>query len=217
MSEGAVPKPRRDMRQRSFGQDYTPTAVDRLGIWLSARRIRRSAGGFLGKRIGDFGCGYHATLARSLLGEVASAVLVDLSLSGDLHAHPKVIAIEGVLPEALSKVHEDSLDVVICNSVLEHLWEPAGTVAEFHRVLADGGVCLVNVPSWWGKRMLELSAFRLKLSPPEEMDDHKTYYDPKDLWPLLVSSGFFPRDIRCFRHKFGLNTFAICRKSGAGV
>ena len=46
--------------------------------------------------------------------------------------------------------------------------------------------CLVNVPSWRGKRFLELSAFRLGLSPAEEMDDHKRYYDPRDLWPLLV-------------------------------
>jgi hypothetical protein len=43
------------------------------------------------------------------------------------------------------------------------------------------------------------------------MDDHKNYFDPKDLWPLLVKAGFRPRNIRCFRHKFGLNTFAICR------
>jgi hypothetical protein len=51
----------------------------------------------------------------------------------------------------------------------------------------------------------------LGLSPAEEMDDHKYYFDPKDLWPLLVRAGFRPRNIRCFRHKFGLNTFALCR------
>jgi hypothetical protein len=47
------------------------------------------------------------------------------------------------------------------------------------------------------------------------MDDHKAYYDPRDLWPLLVRAGFRPSDIRCFRHKFGLNTFAECRRAGA--
>jgi len=69
----------------------------------------------------------------------------------------------------------------------------------------------VNVPSWRGKRFLELSAYRLGLSPAEEIDDHKAYYDPRDLWPLLVRAGFRPSEIRCFRHKFGLNTFAVCR------
>ena len=43
------------------------------------------------------------------------------------------------------------------------------------------------------------------------MNDHKRYYDPRDLWPMLVEAGFVPSDIRCRRHKFGLNTFAVCR------
>ena len=45
------------------------------------------------------------------------------------------------------------------------------------------------------------------------MDDHKMYYDPRELWPLLVRAGFKPRDIKVFHHKFGLNTFAVSRKS----
>jgi len=45
------------------------------------------------------------------------------------------------------------------------------------------------------------------------MDDHKMYYDERDLWPLLVRAGFAPSQIRCFSHKFGLNTFAICARS----
>ena len=78
------------------------------------------------------------------------------------------------------------------------------------RIVRPEGMCLFNVPSWRGKRFLEYSAFRLGLSPKDEMDDHKTYYDVKDLWPLLVRAGFLPSRIRCFSHKFGLNTFAVC-------
>jgi hypothetical protein len=84
-------------------------------------------------------------------------------------------------------------------------------LAELWRVTAPGGVCVVSVPNWFGKRFLEYSAFRLGLSPAEEMDDHKTYYDPKDLWPMLVTAGFRPHNISCRRHKFGLNTIAVCR------
>ena len=42
------------------------------------------------------------------------------------------------------------------------------------------------------------------------MDDHKTYYDVRDLWPLLIRAGSIPSLTRCFSHKFGLNTFAVC-------
>jgi hypothetical protein len=40
------------------------------------------------------------------------------------------------------------------------------------------------------------------------MDDHKMYYDKRDLWPLLVKAGFRPHDIRLRYHKLGLNLFA---------
>jgi len=198
-------------RQTSFGEGYQPTSIDRFGVWLSGRALRRHVASFAGRRIGDFGCGFHATFARSVLGEVSSAVLVDVSLADDLKADPRVQAIEGHLPAALSTLPDASLDVVMCTSVLEHLWEPVPALEQFRRLLRPGGICLVNVPSWRGKRALEFSAFRLGTSPREEMDDHKAYYDPRDLWPLLVRAGFTPHGIKCYRHKFGLNTFAACQ------
>ena len=202
-------------RQTPFGASGEPTWADRFGIWLSERRIGALTGNPKGKRIGDFGCGYHALIGRRFLGRAARLVLIDLALSEELKSDSRVTAIEGRLPDALSGLDDAGLDVIICNSVLEHLDAPHDALAEFHRLLAPGGVCLINVPSWRGKRFLEFAAFRLGLSPAAEMDDHKAYYDPRDLWPLLVGAGFKPSAISCFRHKFGLNTFAVCRRGPA--
>lgn len=199
-------------REGSFGQGYELSYVDRLGIAMSARRIKSEVGSFRGKRLGDFGSGYHALLTRELLPHLSGAVVVDLSLNEKLQHDPKITAIEGDLPAVLASIPGSSLDIVLCVSVLEHVWDPAGLLAEIHRVLVDGGKCMINVPSWWGKHLLEFSAFKLGLSPVEEMNDHKMYYDPRDLWPLLVAAGFRPIDITCRRHKFGLNTFATCTK-----
>lgn len=201
-------------REASFGQGYDPTVVDRFGVWLSARQIRRFVPTFRGKAIADLGCGFHAAFTRSVLEEVASAVLVDVALADDLKQHPKVRAILGGLPDALLGLPDQSLDVVMIVSVLEHLWQPLVVLKEIRRLLKPGGTCLVNVPSWRGKQYLELSAFKLGLSPAVEMDDHKMYYDVADLWPLLVQAGFLPSEITCFSHKFGLNTFAACRLKG---
>jgi 2-polyprenyl-3-methyl-5-hydroxy-6-metoxy-1,4-benzoquinol methylase len=210
----AAPEPsmaeRVSSRSTSFGQDGSASPVDRFGVWLSKRQITKVVGSLAGKDVGDFGCGFEATFARTVLAEVGSAVLVDVALAPDLGTHPKVTAIEGLMPDALKNLADQSLDVVLCMSVVEHLWDPAPTLAEFHRLLRPGGVCAVNVPSWLGKRALEFSAFKLGLSPACEMDDHKAYYDPRDLWPLMVRAGFRPHAIKCFRHKFGLNTFAVC-------
>ena len=202
-----------DVRQRSFGQDRRLSPVDRAGIWLSDRRIRGAIGPLLGKTLADIGCGFNATLGLTLLPEVEHLTLLDVSLAPILRELPKVTAIEGVLPDALHQLESESIDALICNSVLEHVWEPVDVLREFRRILSRDGVCFVNVPSWRGKSLLELSAFRFGLSPAAEMDDHKSYYDPRDLWPLLVRAGFRPRHIVCRRHKFSLNTFAICRKS----
>lgn len=201
-------------RSASFGEGYAPTPVDRFGVWLSARQIHRHVRSFRDKAIADLGCGYQAAFTRTVLGEVASATLVDVSIAEDLKAHPKVTAIEGGLPESLTGLADRSLDVVMIVSVLEHLWQPLETLSAIRRLLRPGGTCLVNVPSWRGKKYLELSAFKLGLSPAAEMDDHKTYYDVKDLWPLLVRAGFLPSEITCFSHKFGLNTFAACHLKG---
>jgi SAM-dependent methyltransferase len=198
-------------RESSFGQTYAPTVIDRFGVWLSARQIRRWVPTFAGKQIADLGCGFQASFARTVVSEAERVVLVDVALADDLKAHPKVHAILGGLPESLLALPDRSLDVVMIVSVLEHLWDPLRTLQEIRRLLRPGGTCLVNVPSWRGKRYLELSAFRLHFSPASEMDDHKMYYDVPDLWPVLVRAGFLPSEITCFSHKFGLNTFAACR------
>jgi len=201
-------------RTEAFAQSYDPSLTDRLGVWLSARQIRRWVPSFAGKRVADIGCGFHASFARSILDQAAAVTLVDVALAHDLKRHPKVQAVEGKLPQALSPLADGSLDVVMAISVIEHVWDPLGTLKQIHRLLAPGGVCLVNVPSWRGKRYLELSAFKLGFSPKSEMEDHKMYYDVRDLWPLLVQAGFLPSRIQCFTHKLGLNTFAACTSGG---
>ncbi|MBL8957695.1 MAG: methyltransferase domain-containing protein [Myxococcaceae bacterium] len=200
------------MRSESFGESWKPTVVDRFGVWLSSRAIKRWVPTFAGKRVGDFGCGFHASFSRTLVGEVQSLVLADVSLSPELKTLPEVRTLEGALPGSLDGLESGSLDVALCVSVLEHLWDAKGMLKQLHRLLAPGGVALLNVPSWRGKTYLELSAFKLGLSPKAEMDDHKAYYDVKDLWPLLVEAGFLPSRIHCFAHKFGLNTFAACER-----
>jgi SAM-dependent methyltransferase len=201
-------------RTSAYGQHETPSPVDRFGVWLGSRAVRRSAD-FRAARFADFGCGYNATVARTYLGVADSALLLDLALADDLKRHPKVTAIEAPLLDALPDLEAESLDIVLCLSVLEHLWEPEEALRHFRRILAPGGVAILNVPTWLGKPFLELAAFRLRVSnTAEEIDDHKAYYDPRDLWPMLVRAGFRPSLIRCHRHKFGLNTSAVCRVSG---
>ena len=203
--------PSSHVRDKSYGQDYRLSVLDRFGIWLSSRKIRSAVKNMNGLSVADFGCGFNASFIRSILGNVKHAFLVDVALADDLKKDPRISAIEGTLPDALKNLEDRSIDLIVCNNVIEHLWSPLETLAEFNRLAAPGGYVFVNVPSWRGKWALELAAFRLGMAPASEMNDHKMYFDVKDIWPLLVRAGFIPQYIRVGKHKFGFNTYAICR------
>jgi SAM-dependent methyltransferase len=119
--------------------------------------------------------------------------------------------LESTLEAALPLLADGAFDLIMMTSVLEHLWQPGEALIHCHRLLKSDGILFVNVPTWRGKFFLEFSAFRLGTSPALEMDDHKMYYDKRDLWPLLVQAGFKPSRIHLKYHKFGLNLFATVR------
>jgi 2-polyprenyl-3-methyl-5-hydroxy-6-metoxy-1,4-benzoquinol methylase len=177
------------------------TVVDRFGVLLSRRRIRAALRGYDSPDVLDIGCGHHATQLR------------ESSVSDDAKAVQNLRFIEDSAEHALPTLAPGSFDVVMMISVLEHVWEPLEVLRECRRVLRPTGTLVLNVPNWRGKTFLELAAFRLKVSTPEGVEDHKTYYDKRDLWPLLVRSGFMPSRIRMQYHKFGLNLFAVARMS----
>ncbi len=198
------------MRQASYGQQKG-SVVDRFGVWLSRRAIDRAVAGRTGLDVLDLGCGYHATLLRALGDRRKTGLGVDLQISPEAKTEPGLSFVESPIETALPNLAEASFDLVLMTSVLEHLWEPLAALRHCRRVLRPGGLLLVNVPTWRGKFFLEFSAFRLGTSPASEMDDHKMYYDKRDLWPLLVAAGFLPSRLSLSYHKFGLNLFAIAR------
>ena len=196
-----------DRAQESYGQ-HGGTWVDRFGVWLSSRALRRAVPARKGLRVVELGCGYQARHLINLYDRLAEGVAVDFKLAPELRQRERLTLIEAPIEEALPRLAEARYDVVLLISVLEHLGDAPAALAAIHRVLAPGGLLLVNVPTWRGKFFLEMSAFKLGLSPRVEMDDHKMYYDKRDLWPLLVRAGFKPSRLALRYHKFGLNLFA---------
>lgn len=198
----------------SYGQRGL-TPVDRFGVWLSQRAIRRHLPDRNDLEILELGCGYRATQLIALEPKLKRGIGVDFQIAPELRTLEKFTFHQGTIEQTLPKLESETVDVVMLISVLEHLAEPQFVVQFACRLLRPSGLLLVNVPTWRGKRFLELSAFRLGFSPKVEIDDHKMYYDKRDLWPMLVHAGFKPSRIRLRYHKFGLNLFAAARKGGA--
>ena len=97
-------------------------------------------------------------------------------------------------------------------AVLEHLDEPIKILREVERVLRPRGRLLLTVPSWYAKPVLEFLAFRLGIINKDEITDHKTYYNKKDLFDLVSQlSNMEPERHEYFQIVF--NNFMVCRKT----
>ncbi|MDP9003489.1 MAG: class I SAM-dependent methyltransferase [Verrucomicrobiota bacterium] len=193
--------------EESYGQQRL-TLVDRFGAWLSQRAILRHLPKQTDLEVLELGCGYRATQLLSLQPFLKRGVGVDFRIAPELRELERFTFYESSINEVLPALESEKMNVVMLLSVLEHLAEPYPVLEFARRILKPSGVLLINVPTWRGKSFLELSAFRFGLSPKVEMDDHKMYYDKRDLWPLLVRAGFKPSQINMRYHKFGLNLFA---------
>jgi SAM-dependent methyltransferase len=199
------------VREQSY-LEHGSTFVDRLRTRLVCGKVVRRVPKRDGLKVLDLGCGFHATYLRAIGPRLAEGVGVDFKVSEECRRDPRFRFVLDSVEAALPQQPGDAFDVVLFISVLEHVWEPLTCLTHCHRVLQEGGVLLVNVPTWYAKPVLELSAFRFGTSPACEMDDHKMYYSKRDLWPLLVRAGFKPSRIRLnYQHLF-MTLFATAVK-----
>jgi len=77
-------------------------------------------------------------------------------------------------------------DVVLSDSVIEHLHDPAAALREFHRVLRPQGVVVLSVPNRWRPDGWDLHR-RLAATPYRQ-----TSFSPPGLRALLRDTGFKP-------------------------
>ena len=198
-------------REESYLQ-HGSSFVDRLRTRLVQREILKRLPQTSGLRVLDLGCGYHATYLKAIGERLAEGVGVDFHVSEESRRHPRLSFVTSSVEDALPELPSNAFDAVLFISVLEHVRNPAECLSHCHRVLKAGGRLLVNVPTWYAKPVLELSAFKFGTSPACEMDDHKMYYSKRDLWPLLVRAGFRPSRIRMHYQKLCMILFSTSVK-----
>jgi SAM-dependent methyltransferase len=197
------------MRTKSYGQQSKPSILDKAGQILSNFRIAKMCNSkILQGALLDIGCGYEARLTKPFWDCFHKIYLADVQINSKLHNNKgqKIIFLKGLLPDSLGSLKEGSIDVIIANNILEHLDNPLKLLKVVKNVASDNSKIYINVPSWMGKFFLEKAAFKLNLAPRDEMEDHKNYYDKKNLWTLVRSAGFLPSQIKIKYTKLGLNT-----------
>ena len=156
----------------------------------------------------DVGCGRKATLLRAVEPHVACGVGIDRfapAIAGET-----IFTVRGDLERRLPFASA-TFDVITMLAVLEHLVEPAATLAEIRRILKPNGTLTITVPSHAAKPVLEFLAFRVGIVSASEIADHKRYFNKRDLRDIAGRAGFGLVQHRYF--ELGFNNFALLRPS----
>lgn len=204
------------LRAYSIGENGKRTLTDVVGVLLSGirlavfyRHIKKSP--YLVELL-DLGCGYDAHLSVGFIHKVKRVILADVSINEKLLSYPNVVFLKGDLSLTIKDLKDESIDLIIASNVIEHLTDPSLTLLELERILKPGGLLMIIVPNWRGKTLLELLAFKFKVAPAYEINDHKWYFSKSELWTLIRSAGFTPEHIRVKTIKFGTCTYAMISK-----
>lgn len=203
-------------RTTSFGQLEKLRALDQLGNYLSIRIISRFMNTLEDVKKGhllDLGSGYHARISAPFFKEFTKVSLVDIQVNPTLlKKYGHTIAYNEDALDALKKMEQESVDVVLGINVIEHLSNREEIFLEIYRILKVSGEAIIQVPTWRSRRILELLAFRFGIIPKDEIEDHKLYFSGNELWVLARSNGFLPSNIKTRYKKFGLVVTAHLKK-----
>lgn len=156
----------------------------------------------------DIGCGWEAKLLKSIENYIDYGIGIDFK--PPKLKTKKLETIETVLEKELP-FEDESFDVVTMLAVLEHLEYADYILKEIHRVLKKDGRLIITVPSKIAKPILEFLAYNLRIIDRLEIEDHKKYYNKKDILESAKLSNFILEKHKYFQ--LGCNNFAILKKN----
>ena len=81
-----------------------------------------------------------------LKGKVAKVIGIDVDL--DAQENPCVDEFH-LIKDDVWEVDDDSIDMIVCDNVVEHIDDPDAFFSEVRRVLKDGGYCCIRTSNRW--------------------------------------------------------------------
>ena len=157
----------------------------------------------------DVGCGWEAKFLQNIEPYVEEAIGIYFK-APNLNTK-KIKTIKQTITDKLP-FDDLRFNIVTMLAVLEHIEQPVLMTKEINRILIEGGYVVITVPSRISKPLLEFLSYRLNIVNPEEIRDHKHYYNKKDIEDLFLPCGF--KIIKHEYFQFGMNNFCILRKEG---
>lgn len=116
-----------------------PFFLPRRALWRAMADVASQVHG----RLLDVGCGKKPY--RWLLKGVDEYIGLELDTPDNRASKHADLYYDGTA----FPVGDSSMDAVLCNQVLEHVFNPEAFLSELHRVLRPGGVLILTVPFLW--------------------------------------------------------------------
>lgn len=100
-------------------------------------------------------------------------------------------------------IESDSVDLLVCNHVIEHVPDVAKALSEIYRVLAPGGAAVLQVPI--ALNLAESIELPLESSEQERIeavgqDDHLRLFNAPSYLAALTGAGFDVEQFKAFEH-----------------
>jgi 2-polyprenyl-6-hydroxyphenyl methylase/3-demethylubiquinone-9 3-methyltransferase len=188
---------------------------------LRLDHIERLAGGLAGKRIVDVGCG-GGILAEAMARRGATVTGIDLGEKpikvAQLHALESGVAVDYRLQsaEALAAEEAGTFDIVTCMEMIEHVPEPASTIAACARMARAGGHVFFSTLNRNAKSFVFAivgAEYVLGLLP-RGTHEYARFIRPSELAGWARESGLEVRDLTGMTYNPLTRTYALGRDVG---
>lgn len=156
----------------------------------------------------DLGCGFNGAFLLTQSNRIAKGYGFDKKVTSELLGNIYLQSIENI--EKGIPLESNSVNCITMLALLEHLNDYTGVLKEALRILEPGGRVLLTTPTPAAQPVLEFLAFKLGIISRDEIEDHKRYFNRKELVKALEEAGYN----KCFwkSFQFGFNQLAIAYK-----
>ena len=154
----------------------------------------------------DVGCGFNYLFLQSIHDKIAAGYGFDLKVKEKnlMKLEIRFHKFEKKLPYP-----DNFFDYVTSIATLEHFDNPEDIIPEFARVLKKGGRVILTTPTKKSKDLLDTLSF-LRILNPQEIKDHKGYYNPEDVINMFNVEGF--NEIKTKPFELGFNILYVFEK-----
>lgn len=174
--------------------------------FLSKKRAQK-ANSFIkdSKRNGkilDIGCGSHPYFLENIKFREKYGIDPSLRISklNDINLSKSIISKKPLL------FKDNFFDVITMLAVFEHIELNVidFVLREIKRILKKDGTFIITTPAPWADKILHNMA-KIGLISPEEIHEHKSHYNIKEIISLLLNSGYKKEHIKSGYFELGFN------------